>query len=450
MKKSLLLAALAAPLLCSAASPVLVNEPAPLPEVVKSVTPVQGFVNISGDASPLGVGEISFVFAGSAEVVPNQEVKSELYKDGVYLASSTDAYVDAMGARIASVKFGNAKKSIGWYEVKMAEGQFTVGGEPTPAFSLFYQIDGFCTIEPASGVINEMSEVFIYFDKDVVNVELNDKYMSELTCLAHYTDFFGTAVTPEYELSATVLNEGEEWAVVISFGSQDGISQTFTYEGNYNINIPAGLITTYSKNPDNADDPIRRSNPRYNLKYVIPSFPQPYIEPENESVVENFFKFVITMDDSFTSLLFADTMSSSYIHPVVDGQVDDGVQVCRVKATEWNVDDHTVTYCVIDPVTKTFATEPVEVEPGEYAFVLADKSISCTRLNDNAQVFSAPYQYFYTVKSGSSKVESAVADNSNAVYNLMGVRVGKNLSNDQVNALPAGIYIINGKKVMVK
>lgn len=450
MKKSLLLIALAAPFLCNAASPGLVNEPAPLPSAVTSVSPSQGFVNISGNVCPLGVGEISIVFAGSGEVVPNKDVKSELYKDGELLASSTDAYVDAMGARIASVKFGTARKSTGWYEVKMAEGQFTVGGQPSPAFNLFYQIDGFCTISPASGVVEELSEIFLYFDKDVVNVELNNSHLNELACLAHYVDNNGTAVTPEYELTAEVLNEGDDWAVIIKFGSNDGIAQTFFYEGNYNINIPAGLVTTYSKNPDNEDDPIKRTNPRYNMKYVIPSFPQPVIEPEEGSVVKDFFKFVITMDDSFTSLLFADTMSSSYIYPVVDGQVDDAAPVLRVKATEWNNEEQTVTYCVIDPETKGFATEPIEVEPGEYALVLDDKSFSCTRLNDNAEVFSAPYQYFYTVKSGSSKVESAVVDNSNTVYNLMGVKVGKNLNNAEVNALPAGLYIINGKKVMVK
>ncbi|MDE5552240.1 MAG: hypothetical protein K2I91_03470 [Muribaculaceae bacterium] len=98
-----------------------------------------------------------------------------------------------------------------------------------------------------------------------------------------------------------------------------------------------------------------------------------------------------------------------------------------------------------DTSTKEFATSPVKVEPGDYALVLADKSFSCTRMNDGHQVWSAPYQYFYTVKSGSTKVEEVAVEGVKSIYNLQGIRINKNVEN-----LPAGLYIINGKKVLVK
>lgn len=448
MKKSLLFATLAAPMLSFAAAPGLVNEPAPLPAEVTQVSPAQGFVDLSGDVCPLGVGEISFVFAGSADVVPQTNVHSELYKDGVFLAESKDAYIDIMGARLASINFGGARKAAGWYEVKVAEGQFTIGGAPSPAMTLFYQIENFCSIEPVAGVVEQVDNVFFYFDENVVKVEVDETKYDNLTCLAHCT-INGSAVTPEYQLTATALNEGDEWAGAISFGSEDGIAQIFFYEGNYEINVPAGLFISYSKGENYAEDPtdlIERRNPRYNIHYVIPSFPQPEITPEYGSVVENFYEFVITPDAGFVELLFSDNMSSSHIYPVFDGQVDTSNAICNVKSTGWDLEANTVTYKVIDPATKRFAEEPLVVEPGDYAFVLADKSFSCIRRNDQAQVWAAPYQYFYTVKGGESKVESvAVAEGDKAVYNLQGIKINK-----EVNALPAGLYIINGKKILVK
>ena len=85
------------------------------------------------------------------------------------------------------------------------------------------------------------------------------------------------------------------------------------------------------------------------------------------------------------------------------------------------------------------------MEPGDYALVLVDKSFTCIRVQDNVQVWSAPYQYFYTVKSGSSKVEEIAVEGEESIYNLQGIRINRNADN-----LPAGLYIINGKKVLVK
>ena len=113
MKKSLLLASLTLPVIGFAAEPPLVNPPAELPAAVTSVSPAQGFIDISGDVNPQGVGEITIAFAGTENVVPNKEVKSELYKDGVFLAYSTDAYIVAMGVRAASGKFVGARKNAG-------------------------------------------------------------------------------------------------------------------------------------------------------------------------------------------------------------------------------------------------------------------------------------------------------------------------------------------------
>lgn len=456
MRKTLLLAALALPMAMIAREPSLVNPPAPLPDAVKAVSPEQGFIDTSGDVSPLGAGEISFVFAGAAEVVANTSVTSELYRDGKLLATSGKAYVDAMGNRIASINFGRQVK-VGWYEVKMTEGQFTIGGQPSPAMSLFYQIEGFCNILTTPGIIYQIDDVILGFDKNVFKVELDSEKLAELACLAHIRNDDGADVTPEFEMVAEAFEEGGEWGVAIRFGQIGGIGgMALMNEGNYEVNIPAGLIKSYSYGPDYATDPtdvIERTNPRYNLTYIIPSFPEPDCEPATYSVVECFDKFVLTMPSGLT-ILFADNMASSIIYPVVDGVVDMDTPLYKVKATGWDITANTVSYQVIDPATNTFAKTPIVPEPGDYALVLSDKAFSGTwKPYENIearQVFAAPYQFFFTV-SGESAVENveAVADDF-TVYNLQGVRVAKGISAAQVNALPAGLYIVNGKKVMVK
>jgi hypothetical protein len=60
-----------------------------------------------------------------------------------------------------------------------------------------------------------------------------------------------------------------------------------------------------------------------------------------------------------------------------------------------------------------------------------------------------------TVKIASKATDavSAIAINNNVnnnVYNLQGVAVLRNASAEQIATLPAGLYIINGKKVVKK
>ena len=50
--------------------------------------------------------------------------------------------------------------------------------------------------------------------------------------------------------------------------------------------------------------------------------------------------------------------------------------------------------------------------------------------------------------TGTSTIGEATALND--VYSLQGIRVLEKASTNQINALPAGIYIVGGKKVVVK
>jgi hypothetical protein len=52
--------------------------------------------------------------------------------------------------------------------------------------------------------------------------------------------------------------------------------------------------------------------------------------------------------------------------------------------------------------------------------------------------------------SGVEGVNINKVNTTNAVYNLQGVKLFNNTNDSQLKALPAGVYIVNGKKVLVK
>ena len=56
------------------------------------------------------------------------------------------------------------------------------------------------------------------------------------------------------------------------------------------------------------------------------------------------------------------------------------------------------------------------------------------------------------VIDNTNSIESIAGNEAtdNNVYNLQGILVIKNASAEQINALPAGLYIVNGKKVVVR
>ena len=458
MKKSLLLAALALPMFVSAKDPDLVNQPAPLPDFVSKVTPVQGLVDVSGDVCPLGVAEISFVFSGRDEVVPHSEVKSQLLKEGVVIGETETAYIDAMGVRVASLKFPGSRTQPGWCEVRVAEGQFTIGGVPNAAFNLFYQIDRFYNeIHPVPGVVDEVQDISIIFN-GIDKLELNEAVYGDLTVLVN-----AGKETPEYQLTPQIVDEGDVKGVFIKMGQGDGIMDYFTEPGQYSVNVPAGMITTYVYGDNYAADPtdvVMRKNPRLNLIYTIPAFPQPSCEPENYATVQKLGKFVLTMEQG-CDLNFGNDKVLSGIYAVnEDETIDSSLRLWPVMFTEALPEKGTIEFNVAEhkEVNGESQWVPVEVTPapGEYAFVLAKNAFTATWTSaTGAQLLfqsCAPFEYRFTVSNGETaveEIEEAEADAYN-VFNLQGIRVAKGISLEEVKALPAGLYIANGKKIMVK
>lgn len=81
------------------------------------------------------------------------------------------------------------------------------------------------------------------------------------------------------------------------------------------------------------------------------------------------------------------------------------------------------------------------------------KGFALPHAADEAVVTKAASKYAFEIKSSASAIEEVGYDkagNDNNVYNLQGMLLIENASEAEINALPAGLYIINGKKVARK
>ncbi len=65
----------------------------------------------------------------------------------------------------------------------------------------------------------------------------------------------------------------------------------------------------------------------------------------------------------------------------------------------------------------------------------------------SAGVSNAKISMFFDETTGISDINTKTKVDSDAVYNINGQYVGKNVD---MNTLPKGVYIINGKKKIVK
>lgn len=455
MKRTILIASLLLPMMMSAKSPDLVNPPAPRPAGVRVVSPDQGLVDLSGDKSPKGVGEISFTFS-STDIKIAEGMKAELWKEGELYRYNVSAYVDAMGNPLASIFFGACTKP-GWYEVKIPEGFFVVSGHTIEAFSLFYQIDEPFSIYPAPGVVEDLSElVFKFVDCD--QIVINNRAVSTI---------FPLGVLDSNNNSYNIIPkvDNAEHCVYLKFDN-NGIAAYLTEPATYSIDIPAGYLEARVWGPNYATDPtdyVAHVNPRYTLKYIIPSYPQPDCDPESGTEVDGFYSFSLTLPRG-AELQFVNDRSTSGIYPMnPDGTVDMSEMVYALKLKEATNDDTgegpscdktngIVTYFLYDTANNVFYSKPQTPAPGEYAFVCDAGSftVNWTGLSGNTEWFvqNAPFRYLYTVRNNSTAVEEIEEAENFNVYSVTGLTVGRNMSKEAVEALAPGFYIVNGRKVM--
>ncbi|MDE5772923.1 MAG: hypothetical protein K2H86_00515 [Muribaculaceae bacterium] len=118
------------------------------------------------------------------------------------------------------------------------------------------------------------------------------------------------------------------------------------------------------------------------------------------------------------------------------------------------INKNTVTW---DFVLKTSPDEedPITWIPGEYTFIIGANSFGVNQMLDDGEGGNFPeadIKVLYIINDDSVTgvaVEGIEAAPSYTVYTLDGTLVAKSVSSDVLGTLPAGLYIINGTKVVL-
>lgn len=402
-------------------------EPAPLPSIVSAVNPEQGLIDTGGSATPLGAKAYSITFPSNNVVQNDVDANFELYRDGVLVATTpaTKNNVDIQNDKIYCFTFPGTWLSNGVYRVDIPAGVWTVDGTEVPAFSLNYEIFSTMTLSPAPGTYTSLQDFRIDF-----------KGASKVVC-------------NKSTLSLGLQNSSKSYAFTIL--TKDNyvlldLDTPITAPGTYSLELPKGLFTvTYDGKPGVAGstESATLQSEDVILQYYVSSLPAPTIDPA-EGEVESFYQFTVTAPAELDAW-FADEMSRGKIYPVLPDGTLAGSPLCQLRVSQPGAGNIAVMTVLNQDLS--LATEPLVPSPGKYCVVLPADLF--TGMYNGNYTTTVPYYYYYTVKAKdiNSAVESVETEMPAVygVYNMQGVKVA-----DEAGNLPKGLYIVDGKKVLVK
>lgn len=173
------------------------------------------------------------------------------------------------------------------------------------------------------------------------------------------------------------------------------------------------------------------------------------IESENKDIVATR----VLNDGTIIATFFA-TVTASYIYtPGAEDFIDFIAYAQKVNPQYGEWMEENLMQTVVD-VTPSGQEVEIEFPFTGQVFVSDDLSTFCAGFQTtefdqwyNLKLWSYVFTDFQT--SGVSTIDRDLVKNGD-VFNLQGQKVGSALSTDQINQLPAGIYIINGKKVAIR
>lgn len=212
------------------------------------------------------------------------------------------------------------------------------------------------------------------------------------------------------------------------------LDKEITTPGNYIIDFPAGVFVI-------GEEYEAKSSAAKTVRILIkePAAPLSYTTDPKEGNVESLSKVTMTFENVGTdginrswSGIATITLPSG---DVVELKNDADVEVTSVDPSNWDIPFNMVVITL--PETYTGAGNYTITLPAGY-------------LNIGSGTNEADIVLHYTIgQSGISSV-IAPADGVYEVYNLQGVQVGVFESADELSQLPAGLYIINGVKYLVR
>ena len=414
------------------------------PENVTAVYPQpDSRVDLAPSEYPLGIQMISILFTEDVSVNPNCTAEACIYLEGeetpIQKVGVAGATTDFEQKNMGCLLFPYSCKSNGNYRVTIPEGFWALEGEKrgyNDALDLHYSILNPQRVSPAPTVMKELSEFRLEFpDYDVVKL-LNPTKI----------ELFKVSSDDKYPLSVKVgTNEDGTPANFLLINLYTPITQP----GEYCLYVKkeAAEAIYYGGSHEKPEPAVITTEPNIEAlyRYTVSQIDAPTITPA-EGVIESFGTFELSVPEG-ADFWFLNDRAVNLIYKVNDDGTLAHDPSYRLKCQRIEGTDK-----ILLTIVENGAVEgSVTPQTGNYALQLAAGLFSGSW--NGEFVNSAPFVYYYDVIGNTSSIklpsETLRSKDAKGIYTIDGKMVSDKSESVQINALPAGIYIIDGKKTYI-
>lgn len=405
-------------------------------DVKFQVYPVEGEV--------FELNQVTFYFPDcyESEIISRDDIT--VTKDGVAIEGVSANYEENM----VYVMLPEPTVDPGTYEFKIGAGALTfwadaaysscedLAQDVTAVYTLVSNLPdpyyfGEYTIDPEPGVVKSLSEISVTFTSLWLNDIDEDR---DITVTFNGTELEG--VTAEIG-----INEPD--AVIITFDEEQ------TAVGEYVVNIPPGCLGGYVKTT------VNDYNDNY-YKNILP------------------IKFIYYIQEPAPAVEYTLTLSFNQPRPTGEGEINirekdlsymtflsEGTDLDAIESAVITMECEEQDFSITAPLVRKglygastmFGVEFDETPEydGVYKIKVAKGSFgnAAWMANPETGISNDDIELVFTAIGGkSNSIDGIITDNVNTshpVYNLQGIKVS-----ESIDTLPAGIYIVNGRKVVVK
>ena len=324
--------------------------------------------------------------------------------------------------------------TAGTYTLRVAEGdisEYLNSSNKCPSFEVSYTVvsssnnnAGPESITPQSGTnVEELGIIYLKFSaSDYPNgMAVNSSAMIPVY------DSNGLEVAK----AKTTIDYTDNTLLTVkcSIKSDNGYTdRVITDAGSYTITIPEGSIW------DKAD--IFKYVPQVDLSYNVEAKPRYSIvvSPESGEVSTDDLKEITITFEGVSSIEFSEIVQPGNLYKIDE----DGTIICEYQLVPM----------IISDVAYTLTPFDFPTEKGLYRLIIPAESIYVT---DDNGVIDSNKEYFvdYSVTEVGITIINAESKCLN-VYSIEGICILRNASMQDINNLQKGIYIINGKKVIIR
>lgn len=314
----------------------------------------------------------------------------------------------------------------GIYTLSIPAGAFTLTADDgstttSPELKFTYDLHSYevsksvMTVSAPKGEVSEVSEITISFNPVPGEISINSAVKDKIAVI----DLGGLPIA-RANFSDIQINEGVVTAK---------ISKPFNTPGVYYIEVPEGFFLL-----DGATSPYYASG-RFTIKQQQSDEKTFSADPAIGSTVKYIFEISLLFN-GYSSLEYANEYAdydTSKAYFLKDGAPESDKIVASLG---YNFNQS----CWALLVTPELMPE----EDGVYRLFIPEDAVKA-----DGQPFVFPDMY-WTVGNPSGVESAGMEDARFDIYNLTGTRIAVDADNTVLNALPAGIYIAGGRKVLVK